>query len=281
MSYTPKEETREKLAAYVTMLRTTLPLNPLAKPSQLCRIVGVSAVVPSQLKELGAFSETPEGFKWDAQHPTEAIVDMLIEHRRRKETPAPVAVSAEFEARVWRSIEDVSNELAKLAKEVADLRGRPAAVPALTADERELMNMASRDAANAGARCGEVERQIGDLMRRVDAALRPPELALKAAASNPLRKWTVLVLGVWPRDVRHVDDRVNEALGAQAANVMRAFIAPDERRAPSVDGADFVVVTPDYRKPLTDLGRIACPVYRTTTGVRAVADMIVKTVKGL
>lgn len=278
------EETRERLLAYVTIARATLAVNPNIGLQQFSRQVGCGANVGQQLKAMGVIVERTEeeggGYAWKSDAATETVVDNLIVHRRKENEAQRPNAQAELGPLIaaWEekfAALEIRCEAAERAADTANARA------GLSEEDKELLNLALNDEGNKKARLDQMEINVGELLRRVGDLERKPASVI-ARPAPPAKLWRIGVIGIFERDMRHVEDGVKAIMNGQAkfVQIVRIdHVAFPPRHPPS--NLDALIVTPDANMRAHEVGKTyAHATFRVSGGVKSIAAQVATIVKG-
>lgn len=274
-------DTRDRLLAYVSLVRTAVAANPKTSVSAICTVAGVGRRSALHLRELGIVSDLPDsaGTKWESRATDAEIVDMLIEHRRKQEQPPAGPGMSASVLDMERKFGVVAEEHGRLSDRVAALENADPKAAELAADDRELLNLALTDRKELATRLDECERILGNLLRVEAGRGAKPDAAPPAVVQ---KKWRVLVLGVFARDHRHVYDSVEAQLKGTALAVKVEFASPEDRRPVSTSGIDAIFYTQEADSRVRDsLRNCLVPMHRAAGGNKVVADAIVSFLRGV
>lgn len=246
------QDSRAKLCAFVATARNMLGVNPKTALSTLAKMIGVDQSLGGMLRELKVIEELPDGEnRWVSTDADEAVVDKLIVHRREKNRARATVSRGEIDE--WRTNvftrfdelrASVAESLTAFEKRVGAVEQRPAG--GMSDEDKELLNLALTDKASLAKRVEELERIVGNYLRAeavktLGSAPAAP-VAPVAAASTPHKAPRVIVLGVFPRDQRHVRDGIAASgFNGMAKNV--EYFSPEQSVPSSIAKADYVFYT--------------------------------------
>jgi hypothetical protein len=259
---TEDQDSRAKLCAFVATARHMLGVNPKTALSTLSKMIGVDVTLGAMMKELKVIEELPDGEnRWASTDPDEAVVDKLILHRREKNRARSTVSRAEIDE--WRTNvfarfdelrASVVENLTAFEKRIAAIEQRPAG--GITDEDKEILNLALTDKVGMAKRIEELERIVGNILRaeaaktvaQAPAAATPPT---PVASATPTKAPRVIVLGVFPRDQRHIRDALTGAgLNGRAKGV--ELYSPEDRLSVSVATADQVFYTVEAVKQVRE-----------------------------
>lgn len=278
------EETRERLLAFVTVARATLTVNAQVSLQGISRQIGCRAGVGIELRDMGVIVERAEaeggGYAWKSDEKSELIVDALILHRRKQSETERGVAPAEL-GPVIKAWEDKFAALEQRCVSAERVAGAAVARAGLSEDDKELLNLALNDESNKRVRLEQMETNVGELLRRVgDLERKPASVIARPAPTQKL--WRIGVLGIFERDMRHIEEGVKTIMNGQSkfVEIVRIdHVSFPPRHPPS--NLDALIVTPDANMRAHEVGKsYAHATHRVSGGVKSIAAQIATIVKG-
>lgn len=243
------------MLAFMAVARAMLPINPEAGLSSFARQVGCTVRLGTELIEMGVIAKRAEGegYDWKSTQTNEEIVDALIVHRRKQAAPSGMVPTEALE-----SLRTKVASLEAFAKSTIDafegLKRRVEVLEAggtakLSDEDAGLLNLALNDDKNKEARIGALERNVGDILRKMNNIATGGAEGKPVPAPLVVRKWKIGLFGVHTGSLGFVRQAIDAMLGDRKRQVELVHLdhwSVPHRTVPH--GLDAVIITPDGMK---------------------------------